>query len=120
MPKHLPHGRAHLNRVFSSYEFNARRRGIEFLLTKEQFEEMIKKPCFYCGARPKPRPNKSAKSHMAMNGVDRVNNAVGYIASNCVAACLECNMAKRTLSFHTFLKLAKRIYEHHKAYFVGL
>ena len=115
----LPHGRAHFNRVFLSYRMNAGRRGIKFFLTKEEFEDLVTKNCFYCGAKPSARKNKALKSHMPMNGVDRVDNTVGYLKSNCVPACPECNMAKRMLTVRRFLQLVRRIYRYHKAYFVG-
>lgn len=35
-----------------------------------------------------------------------------YTKNNCVAACKDCNIVKRTLSKTKFLNLIKRIYKH--------
>lgn len=44
--------------------------------------------------------------------IDRVDSSIGYIVSNCVACCSQCNYAKRTAPAEQFLQWVKRVYEH--------
>lgn len=82
---------------FVIYKTNARAKGREFLLSKEEFIEIICKPCSYCGIE---------KS----NGIDRVNSKVGYTLSNSVPCCWRCNIMKRELSVPDFLEHIQKIY----------
>lgn len=68
----------------SKYKSSAKKRGKEWLLTDEQARKLFLMSCEYCGAEPKP-----------CNGIDRVDNTLGYISNNVVACCSFCNMAKR-------------------------
>ncbi len=117
--RELPHGRAHLNRFYYTYRRNAKRRGIAFHLSQEQFAFFVSLNCFYCGSAPENRVDAAIKTHMKMNGIDRLDNSIGYLPLNCVACCAKCNMAKGVLSIEDFLCLIKNIYEYHKNYFVG-
>ena len=78
---------------FSQYKNRAVPRGYSFELTIEQFSELINKPCHYCGTPPVIG---------TLNGVDRKNNTIGYIHSNCLPCCKMCNWAKRTYSYEDF------------------
>lgn len=55
-------------------------------LTYEQWETFWQKPCSYC------------KTAIENVGIDRVDNNIGYIFSNCVACCYRCNVAKGNLT----------------------
>ncbi len=46
------------------------------------------------------------------NGLDRVDNALGYTPTNVVACCGLCNWIKRDLSQAQFLAAVARIYHH--------
>lgn len=78
---------------FDLYKSRAFHRDRAFEITLEQFLEMVHSPCFYCD---KP----AAKG--GRNGVDRVDNAVGYTMSNCVPCCFLCNRAKGRFLFKEF------------------
>jgi hypothetical protein len=86
-----------LNQKYGIYKINARKRNIDFLITKEEFKEIILNDCDYCG-------DKNSC------GIDRVENDLGYILENCVSCCSKCNYAKRNLSKDVFLKLVEDIY----------
>ena len=117
----LPVGEAFVNSLFSRYRQQAKERRREFTLTKEQFEAEITKPCFYCGAKPVipvwAQNSTGWKGYSTWNGVvpcnglDRVDNAVGYIRSNIVAACATCNMAKTDMQVQEFVDWARRLVE---------
>ncbi len=43
------------------------------------------------------------------NGVDRIDNAIGYTKENCVPCCAICNNSKSTLSLKDWLEWIERI-----------
>ena len=83
-------------RVYRMYQYKSAQRELTFRLTFEEFRKLVNAPCFYCGETP------------AM-GVDRVDNRIGYLTSNVVAACVECNFMKRAMLRHKFLYRAQKI-----------
>jgi hypothetical protein len=102
-PKVLPYRVPERNLLFRTYKNNAKRRNQDFFLTIEQFTEIISKDCFYCGIKPnKQLIGKGFDGQYVYNGVDRVNNAVGYVPKNCVPCCETCNKAKRMMSTGEF------------------
>jgi len=74
---------------------------LPFELEKEAFEKLVFSECYYCGAPPKP-----------VNGIDRVDNRLGYLSGNVVSCCRRCNRAKDDMTVEEFLgwveKLAKK------------
>jgi hypothetical protein len=87
----------HGNILFPQYRNNARRRGIHFNLTVEQFEALIPSTCFYCG-------DKSG-------GIDRWKSEIGYEFENCVPCCSECNFLKNNTDPDVFIKRIGNMYE---------
>jgi hypothetical protein len=65
-----------------------------FELTKEQYDNFRKGECVYCG-------RGSVDGHV--NGIDRVNNDVGYILGNCTSCCGDCNYAKGSTTAKDFI-----------------
>jgi hypothetical protein len=59
----------------------ARYRKLSCELSLEEYCELIKLPCFYCSG---PLPE-------AGTGLDRRDNAVGYVLENVVPCCTACN-----------------------------
>jgi len=88
---------------YSKYKDGAKRKGLEFNLTLEQFEKITFQICCYCG---KYAENKK------YCGVDRVDNDIGYKLNNCVPCCEVCNMMKRELTKKKFLDHVRDIYTH--------
>ncbi len=85
---------------YRRYKYRANRAGYELTITLEDFKEITDNPCTYCGGDEQQR------------GVDRVDNTIGYIKSNCVSCCGICNMMKMKLSVKEFLDHIKKIYKH--------
>ena len=52
---------------------------------------------------------KSKRSTYIYNGIDRVNNDLGYNIENCVSACKEVNMGKYTYSKDEYINMCKQI-----------
>jgi hypothetical protein len=85
--------------VYAAYQYKAKQRNLSFSLTLEEFEKLTSAPCTYCGESPGM-------------GIDRKDNRIGYVISNCVAACSECNFMKRAMLEHKFLYRAQKIAAH--------
>lgn len=88
---------------------DAARRGYEWKLTPEQFEEIVTKNCTYCQAAPKEYCRKTRKGKgqglkLVRNGIDRVNNQIGYTLDNCVPCCGICNRMKGTMGIIDFAR----------------
>lgn len=70
---------------FGYVKAKVERKGREWGLTREAYESLISKPCFYCGF---------VSNVETGTGLDRLNNAEGYFAHNVVSSCKECNLAR--------------------------
>lgn len=80
-----------------NYKQGAKKRGYDFLLTDDECRQLFSQECFYCGAKPA----NIATAHWMHNpeifiyqGIDRLNNEIGYVKNNCVSCCYICNKAK--------------------------
>ena len=103
-------------RCVGAYKNNARTRSILWDLTEEQAFCLFDQECYYCGSPPSnccKDQYSPEQGFLLYSGIDRVDNSVGYIASNCVACCSNCNTAKKNMSQADFLKLANRIASRH-------
>jgi hypothetical protein len=89
--------------VLINYKLGAAKRNLDFNLTDEQFYELVRKPCHYCGAPPQERKFGAANGGYKANGVDRIDNQQGYHLGNVVPCCKNCNMAKRTRTYDEFI-----------------
>lgn len=89
-----PDGIAARNGLLATYKRTCcELRGYEFSLTNEQFFHLLTQNCFYCGKEPS-QVKKSKCSYFVYNGVDRVDNSLGYTIDNVVTCCGECNSKK--------------------------
>lgn len=79
---------------FRVYKEGAIKRSLIFDLTLEQASVMFNAPCHYCEYLPRHE----------FNGIDRVENTVGYTAENCVACCKWCNRAKGHAPLEAFME----------------
>lgn len=91
-----------LNSALSGYRTGAEQRGLAFTLTAAEFAVLVGRNCAYCGRVPKNTRKTLRKNGtqntLPINGIDRVDNALGYTSENCVSCCKICNRAKRDLS----------------------
>lgn len=111
----LPPGTAHGHRLFARYKNDARKCRRFFGLTFAQFETLTRASCHYCGTPPQhscATANRRYNGISARNGMDRVNNAIGYVASNLVPCCWQCNRAKNSMTAPAFLAHVERIALH--------
>src|SRR5579862_2777204 len=79
------------------YRQGARKRGLSFSLTEQDFFELWNRTCFYCG------------DHVEGIGLDRVDNSKGYTRENVVVCCTPCNMLKKASPLDSFLHRCRKI-----------
>jgi len=102
--------------IYISYRARAKKRGYFFDLTRDECDKLFLSDCHYCGNPPQGNFRtgyKPTEAGLKYNGIDRVNNELGYIPGNIVACCRFCNVAKRDMSYEDFLALCRRIAERH-------
>ena len=112
----LPDGTAACNRIFRGTQNRAKKLGVLFSLTKEEFIELTKKNCFYCNSAPTPYAKRQRENApFIANGLDRVDNIKGYEIGNVVPCCTKCNSAKNDGTKEEFfawaLGLAQNLYD---------
>jgi len=101
--KTLEFGRASGNEVWRSYIARAASKGLAWELTRCEFDALISRSCVYCSRPPGNIKNNGRNyGHLFYNGIDRVDNRLGYIKSNVVSCCAICNRAKGTLTTQEF------------------
>lgn len=73
---------------FSKCEYRAKNEiKKEFELTKDEFKKIKLNNCYLCG-----KINTSTHT----NGIDRINNSIGYTVENSRACCKTCNYTKNS------------------------
>jgi len=87
-----------VNHKMSEYMSNAKHKGLAFLLDRTTFTDLVLGKCHYCGADPMPT-----------NGIDRMDNALGYTQNNSVSCCTRCNYFKGSMSKDMFISLMAHI-----------
>jgi hypothetical protein len=82
---------------FKKYKRDARRRSLEFKLSREQFFSFHGKSCRYCGVSVTPI------------SLDRIDNNQGYLIENVDACCHWCNRLKHIFGETDFLTHIEKI-----------
>lgn len=101
-----------LRRFFRRYRDSAKRRDLIFDLSLSEFEGLVKAPCYLCGAEPQPKALCRAKYYhkeILFNGIDRINNKLGYTLENTRPCCTRCNKMKLDLSYSEFIEHLKKV-----------
>jgi DNA-directed RNA polymerase subunit M/transcription elongation factor TFIIS len=96
--KNRPQGETGALLAYKDVKRSAKNRDIDFELTLDEFVSIAKNNCNYCNENPTTRYGiwlEWSKFHF--NGIDRINNNLGYIKSNCVSCCKYCNTAKNDM-----------------------
>jgi len=109
----FPPGEANFNRLYAGMKMDAGRRTIrDWDLSMEQVRKLTKQNCHYCGTKPSQQINLPGSNEPYFyNGIDRVDNEIGYHISNVVSCCKMCNFAKRNLSYNFFISWIKDAYQ---------
>ncbi len=108
----LPSGESSCKLLYKAYENNAKKRNIAFKISLNDFKQITKKDCDYCGIEPSNKYIQTQRSngYYVYNGIDRVDNKKGYILENCVPCCETCNRAKLQMTKKQFIDWIYRVY----------
>jgi hypothetical protein len=85
---------------YSNYQRTANYKNVAFELTEDEFNNIVKDECNYCG---------EFSDGKKFNGIDRKDQMIGYILNNCVACCEMCNYMKKSLNEDIFLERVEHI-----------
>jgi hypothetical protein len=85
---------------YASYRSRAEKKELEFAITHDDYKSIILQDCYLCGKE---------STDTNINGVDRVDNNVGYTIANCKACCKECNHMKNQYPLDELMKKIERI-----------
>lgn len=100
---------------YSDYKTRANKKNdnsedeFEFNLSLDEFIEITENDCFYCG-------KESCDEHG--NGVDRINNDIGYTLDNCESCCGDCNFMKKDYNIDDFIHKLSQIYSNHAIHYI--
>lgn len=104
-------GYAAKTQILLSYQHGAKERNLSWELSREQFIELTHKNCFYCDNTPN-NISKRKSGDFVYNGIDRIDNNLGYSIDNVVPCCSICNRAKLEMSKDEFLSFIGRVYKY--------
>ena len=93
---------------YKLYIHNAEVRGIPFELTLDEFDELTRQPCCYCGCLPDDGFGSQ------FTGLDRIDSSNGYFVGNVVPCCNWCNKMKLDYTPLEWMAQIKKIYENLK------
>lgn len=111
----LPDCLADKRDLFKRYKKNALIRNLEFNIDFNLFEKLLKQNCYFCDSEPYTifsAKRKGNKEKLVYNGIDRLNSKIGYIESNIVTCCQQCNYAKSDYTVNQFKNWIKKVYKH--------
>lgn len=107
-----PNNYAEVTKILKSYRHGAQAKGLDFDLSREDFENILRQSCHYCGIEKGNSIKCFNGEYFFYNGVDRIDSNKGYTLDNVVACCSKCNYAKRDLPVEDFKEWVTRIYTH--------
>lgn len=88
-----------INESFKIYKRDSEMKNIKFEINLEEFIELVKKPCYYCGEI----------QEKGFNGIDKKDCSKGYVKDNITSCCSTCNFMKGTLTDDIFIKRVEHI-----------
>jgi len=91
----------------------ADQRNLVWEIPFDWWRQATQQPCHYCNSPPSNFFRARGRNgDFSYNGLDRVDNNVGYTIENVVPCCKRCNQAKSDQSVVDFLAWIRRVYEH--------
>ena len=114
-PHMLEKGIAGFNDWYNKFKHACDIRKKHLALSKEFVYNLTQQNCHYCNTEPnlvflKGRYN----GDFIYNGIDRVDNTLGYVEGNVVSCCKMCNIAKASYTKTEFLDWINQVYRHQK------
>ena len=81
-------------RVYRRYKSTKR----TFSLSEDQFKHLVQQNCYYCGESPRMiSKGRKGSPDFVYNGLDRLDNSLGYTIDNVVPCCKRDNKLKSNL-----------------------
>ncbi len=112
----IPNNFAEINQIILGYKRHAKDRKIEFNLSRDDVDKIVRQECHYCGiAAGNLKKTKNCKVGFSHNGIDRIDSSISYCKSNIVACCGQCNIAKGSVNRKEFLQWINKIFYHQEA-----
>jgi len=109
-PNRLAYGESSFYALLAGYKKSAANRSMEFTLSDEQFLQLTVCDCHYCGVEPSQKFKTSTGfGPYIYNGIDRIDNNIGYVIENCVSCCKKCNFLKRSSTSSEFIEHCHRV-----------
>lgn len=108
-------GVASFNQLLLEYRASAKRKGLSWRLSKQQFKALTSQDCRYCGRHPSStfkRGKRRFNGYYVYNGIDRLDSKKGYTRLNTVPCCSTCNYAKRRMTEKEFVSWVTAVYAH--------
>lgn len=93
--------------LYNNYKYHAELRNLDFKLEFDEFLRLTQSNCHYCNQEPRQRTRGTQP--FIYNGIDRVENSIGYFKTNVVSCCLTCNRAKNKMTYLEFISWIKKI-----------
>jgi len=95
-----------LVQTMARYRIEAKNRNYSFNLSKDEFIDVINKPCFYCATENSQFvTHPITKEKHWFSGIDRIDNRAGYEYNNIVPCCKKCNTKKNSIDPEMVVKL---------------
>ncbi len=105
-------GESGFRSLLSNYKKDANAKNKPFEIPEEEFIKIVKENCYICGKNPAQKISSgSSRSCFTYNGIDRIDNTVGYKKDNCNSCCRRCNIAKKDMSLNEFKDFITKAYE---------
>lgn len=103
--KRISDSHSDVTAILLGYIRHAKKRGHEWGLSREHVLSLIFKECHYCGRTGQniKKTKQSIGGGLKYNGIDRKDNKIGYLESNCVPCCGFCNKAKGIMDYDEFI-----------------
>lgn len=113
-----PKGLAAAQSVYNRYKKSAEYHDRSFDISFETFLQLTQQNCFYCGDPPNQLSHTSNQRKFnglyTFNGLDRVDNSLGYTIDNVVTCCRACNIAKAQMTQQEYIDRCIKIANRHK------
>lgn len=90
-----------INRAYLQHKQDAKSRNYLSEITIEQYADILKNPCIYCGGMY-IRTNSSTGAKLPLNSLDRKDNEPFYRLKNVQPVCLKCQRAKMDMTDREF------------------
>lgn len=108
---------------YASYRSRAEKKELEFAISNDEYKSIIREDCYLCGKKSSdpfstnpllaesPAHFEHTEVTRNTNGIDRVDNTLGYTVENCKACCKECNHMKNNFVLEDLFAKLERIQE---------